>query len=106
MKSSQEWQVGAMSRPPLQRGTTWCPRVGILRLQNAQTSSIPSKFFEKDIHSPHAFKVFEPLVGLFHQLTPAAVVQSFKCKVQSDFLNPACCTLNSSLSRRALDLLR
>jgi hypothetical protein len=42
MKSSHEWQVGAMSRRPLQRGTTWCPRVGTSRLQNAQTSSILS----------------------------------------------------------------
>ena len=38
MKSSQEWQVGAVSLPPLQRGTTWCPRVGTVRLQNAQIS--------------------------------------------------------------------
>jgi hypothetical protein len=28
-------------------------------------------FFQKDIHSSHALKVFKPLVGLFHQLTPA-----------------------------------
>src|ERR1041385_1800159 len=40
MKSSQEWQAGAVSLPPLQRGTTWCPRVGTWRLQNTQASFI------------------------------------------------------------------
>jgi hypothetical protein len=28
-------------------------------------------FFQKGIHSCRRLKVFEPLVGLFHQLTPA-----------------------------------
>ena len=32
--------------------------------------TVGSIFLQKDIHSSHEFKVFEPLVGLFHQLTP------------------------------------
>jgi hypothetical protein len=48
-------------------------------------------FLHKGIHSFPRLKVFEPLAGLFHQLTPAEAVQSVECKVQSW----AFCTLNS-----------
>src|SRR5262245_49697814 len=40
MKSSQEWHVGTISVPPLQRGTMRCPRVGTCRLQKTHDSAI------------------------------------------------------------------
>src|SRR5215470_17249536 len=133
MKSSQEWHVGTISVPPLQRGTMWCPRVGTSRLQKAHesviklrrkhsepeqhrkwrkkweshprqakpaaafkavSSSMPDFFQcwrrERDSQSrwgephllsgqaprlsglPPTIQSGEPLVGLFHQLTPSA----------------------------------